>query len=181
MQKQSLTAPEKLDLAQLAREHIDSENAHDLDRTMNTIGPDGAEYKIYPTGETFSSRDQIREFYGQTYTAFPDMQVAIRNIFVDDASRQVFAEYTFKATFQNPIWGLAPTGRPFSYDGVIVYAFDGSGKLTKEVTYFDKTELLASMGIIRDPNSLLGKILLIFPQSPFYFIKSVLVNLFHKS
>lgn len=170
-----------LDLAQLAREHIDSENAHDLDRTMDTIGPDGAEYRVYPTGESFSSRDQIREFYGQTYTAFPDMRVTVTNMVVDEAARQVFAQYTFSATFQNPIWGLAPTWRPFSYDGAIVYAFDEAGKLTKEETYFDKTQLLASMGIIRDPNTLLGKILLVFPQSPFYFIKSALMSLFHKS
>ncbi|MGH9831160.1 MAG: hypothetical protein ACREDR_48775, partial [Blastocatellia bacterium] len=88
MKSKSPAAPGKLDLAQLAKEHIESENAHDLDRTMNTIGPDGAEYKIYPTEESFNSRDQIREFYRETYTAFPDMNVAIRNLRTDEAARQ---------------------------------------------------------------------------------------------
>jgi steroid delta-isomerase-like uncharacterized protein len=168
------------ELIELAKEHIAAENDHDLDQTMETISPNGAEYVVYATEQSFNSREAIREFYRETYTAFPDMKVEVRNLISNAASRQVFLEYTFVATFVKPIWGLAATKRRFSYHGAIVYGFDETGKLTKEINYFDKTELLASMGVIRNTNTLLGKILLVFPQSPFYFIKSALVNLFSR-
>lgn len=176
----SPTETEETDLVELAKQHIAAENDHDLDRTMDTISPNGAEYKVYATEQSFSSREEIREFYRETYIAFPDMKVEVKNLIPNAASRQVFLEYRFVATFMKPIWGLAATKRRFSYNGAIVYAFDERGKLTKEINYFDKTELLASMGVIRNTNTLLGKILLVFPQSPFYFIKSALVNLFSK-
>lgn len=169
-----------MDLLQLAREHIEAENEHDLDRTMDTIGPAGADYEVYATEQSFHSREEIREFYRETYTAFPDMKVEVKNLVPSEASRQVFLEYRFVATFKKPIWGLAATNRRFSYNGAILYEFDQEGKLTKEINYFDKTELLASMGVIRNTNTLLGKVLLVFPQSPFYFIKSLLVGLFSR-
>src|SRR5215469_6028411 len=170
---QTPTVPEvqNADLIQLARHHINAENDRDLDRTMDTISPNGAEYRIYATEESLNSREDIRRFYDETYTAFPDMKVEIKNLVPSQATRQVFLEYRFVATFRKPIWGLAPTNRLFSYNGAIVYEFDANGKLTKEINYFDKTELLASMGVIRNTNTLPGKVLLIFPQSPFYFLK----------
>ena len=169
-----------MDLLELAKAHIAAENTHDLELTMSTISERGADYRIYATGEAFSSREDIRKFYHETFVAFPDMRVEINNLMQDMARRQVLLEYRFVATFQQPIWGLAPTHRQFFYNGAIVYEFDETGKLTREINYFDKTELLASMGVIRNPNTLLGKILLILPQNPFYFIKSVVLNLFGK-
>jgi predicted ester cyclase len=148
---------------------------------MSTISNNGAYYRIYATGESFRDREEIREFYNATFTAFPDLHIEIKNLIQDVACKQVLLEYRFVATFKNPLWGLDPTNRQFFYDGAIVYEFDETGKLTKEIGYFDKAELLASMGIIRDTNTLLGKILLILPQNPLYFVKSALLNLFGKS
>jgi len=180
MQTSTVPEAQHAELIQLAREHINAENHRDLDQTMDTISPNGAEYRIYPTQELFNSREDIRRFYNETFTAFPDMTVEVKNLVSSSATRQVFLEYRFVATFEKPIWGLAPTGKRFSYNGAIVYEFDENGKLTKEINYFDKTELLASMGVISNTNTLLGKVLLILPQNPFYFLKSILVNLSKK-
>jgi steroid delta-isomerase-like uncharacterized protein len=169
-----------MDLLDLARRHIEAENEHDLEKTMETIGEAGAEYRVYPTGEEFSSREDIRKFYAETYWAFPDMRVEVQNLIQDTPRRQAFLQYKFEATFERPIWGLAPTGRKFSYNGAILYEFDESGKLTKELNYFDKTELLHSMGIILDSNTTLGQFFLIFPQNPFYLLKVLWTKLFGK-
>ena len=169
-----------MDLLELARAHIEAENLHDLPLTMNTVSGGGADYRIYATGQEFSSREAISDFYGEAYQAVPDMHVEIRNAIVDEARRQVFVEYRYSGTNRGSLQGLAPTNKPVLYDGAILYEFDESGKLTKEVTYFDKTDVLTSMGLIKNPNTKLGMFLLIFPQSPFYMLRTIFYNLFKK-
>jgi steroid delta-isomerase-like uncharacterized protein len=165
-------------LLELARAHIEAENQHDLNLTMSTISDSGADYVVHSTGDAFSSRDEIRNFYEETFTAFPDMRVEIQNLIQDVERRQVLLQYGFTGTFKKPYQGLAPTNRQCYYDGAILYEFDQAGKLTKEIDYFDKTAFLTSMGIIKDTNSTLGKALLIFPQSPIYFLRCVWLRLF---
>src|SRR5260370_244793 len=91
-----------MDLLDLARHHIAAENQHDLEKTMETIGDAGAEYKVYATGEEFNSREDIRKFYAETYWAFPDMRVEIQNLIQDASRRQAFLQYRFEATFTRP-------------------------------------------------------------------------------
>jgi steroid delta-isomerase-like uncharacterized protein len=166
-----------MDLLKLAKMHIEAENLHDLALTMDTIAADGAYYKMYANGESFTFREDISCFYADSFAAIPDMSIEIRNSVIDQSSRQVFIEYTLTGTNRGSLSGLAPTNKPVRYDGAIIYQFDEAGKLMKEVSYFDKTDVLSSMGIIRNPNTKLGMFLLIFPQSPFFMLKTILRNI----
>jgi steroid delta-isomerase-like uncharacterized protein len=169
-----------MDLLELARAHIEAENLHDLALTMSTIASGGAYYKMYANNESFTSRDDISRFYADSFAAIPDMNIEIRNAIVDESRRQVFMEYTLAGINAGSLSGLAPTNKPVRYDGAILYEFDESGKLTREVSYFDKTDVLSSMGVIRNPNTKLGMFLLIFPQSPIFLLRTVWRNIFKK-
>ena len=108
------------------------------------------------------------------------MHVEVENIIQDKEKRQVFAQYKFTGTHKGNLSGLAPTNKKISYHGAILYEFDEKGKLTKEHTYFDKTELLASIGVIKDTSTKIGMFLLFLFQSPFYALKCGWINLFGK-
>ena len=169
-----------MDYIDLARKHIEAENEHSVEKTMNTIAPNGADYVIFPKDESFDSREDINKFYSELIENIPDMHVEIQNIFQDKDSRQVCSQYVFTGTHNKYVWGLAPTGKQFKYNGSIVYNFDENGKLTKEQTYFDKMELLYSIGKICNPNSELGLFWLLFTQRPFYALKCLWYKLFKK-
>ncbi|MBS1902671.1 MAG: ester cyclase [Bacteroidetes bacterium] len=169
-----------MDLIALAKAHIEAENIHSLEATMATIGPDGAYYKIYANNEAFTSRDAISTFYHDTMAGVPDMKVEIEHMIKDEESRHVFLQYKFVGTHLGDFSGLPPTGKTLTYQGAILYQFDENGKLIKEVNYFDKTEILASIGVIRDTNTKLGQFLLMFPQSPIYTLRAAIASLFKK-
>lgn len=170
----------ELDLVALTIAHIEAENIHSVPATMDTISADGAYYKVFSNNQTFTSRPDISVFYGDTMDGIPDMHVAVEHMIVDKEKREVFAQYLFTGTHTGTFQDLPPTGKPIMYHGGILYQFDENGKLTKEVQYFDKTEILASLGLIRDTNTTMGKFLLIFFQSPFYMIRAAFAMLFKK-
>lgn len=170
-----------MDLFKLARKHIEAENDHDVVGTLDMIGKDGAFYKVYSNNLTFTSRTAISDFYSDAMKGIPDMHVEIDHMIKDEASRHVFVQYRFTGTHSGHFYDLPPTGKKISYHGGILYKFDRKGKLVKEVTYFDKTEILASIGLLRDTNTQLGKFLLIFWQSPIYTLKAAVKTLFKSS
>jgi predicted ester cyclase len=140
---------------------------------MATVAPAGAQYRVYSTGERFDSADRIRSFYEEVLGALPDMRIDVVNMCADVDRRQVFAQYVLRATHRGRLWGLAPTRRQLRYEGAILYEFDVGGRLTREETYFDRIEALVSVGALRDPASPLGAFLLLFPQSPLLFLRSL--------
>jgi len=169
-----------MDLLALAQRHIDTENHQDLEATMATVAPGGAFYDIHPTGQTTHSFGEIREIYADAYQAIPDFHIDVTNAVVDQAKRQVVVQYTATGTNRGSLQGLAPTNKRVRYNGIIVYAFDEQGGLIEESVYFDKCEVLISMGLIKDPNTTLGLFLMLALQSPFFLIKTMFYRLFKK-
>jgi hypothetical protein len=56
----------------LVRERMNSENVHDFDTTMRTFAH--PRYEIIPTGEVFDGEEEVRRYFDQTRTAFPDQR-----------------------------------------------------------------------------------------------------------
>lgn len=159
------------------RHHIEAENRRDLAGTMSTVAASGASYTAVATGERWTSLGDIREFYRGLYEAVPDFWIDIRRITVDAAARTVVAEVVVTGTLARAHWGLAPTHRRFELNTAVFYELDRDGKLIAERSYFDKNELLESMGLIMSTKTVLGRLLLILPQSPVYAIRSVMRGL----
>ena len=169
-----------MDLLALAKAHIAAENVQDLDATMDTVAREGVLYDVHPTHKKITSWDEIRELYADAYQAVPDMHIELKNAVVDEAKRQVFVQYTHTGINRGSLQGLAPSNKPVTYEGAILYGFNESGKLILESPYFDKFDVLGSMGLVRDPNTTLGLFLLLLPQSPFFLIKTIFYNWFKK-
>lgn len=174
-----------LDLYALARSHVETENRIDLEPArraelaVSTVADD-AYYLIYPTGQELRGKDQILQYYISSFTALPDMHIDIQHMMKDEQKRQVVCQYRITGLDKGHLQGLLPTNRRIEYYGNILYEFNEAGKITKEITYFEKTEVLTSMGLIHSTVTPVGLLLLILPQSPIYSLRLILSNLFHR-
>ena len=153
------------------------ENARDLRAVMDTISTRSVYYAVIASGEVHTSRHEVAAFYQEMFDAVPDLRVEVERITVDHARRRAVVEDRVSGTLVRSAWGLAPTHRFFEIRTAVFYAFDEQGKLTEEISYFDKNELLESMGIICNTKTELGRFWMIFLQSPIYALRCAAASL----
>jgi steroid delta-isomerase-like uncharacterized protein len=137
----------------LVREHMDSENRHEFDVTLETF--DHPRYELIGTGDVFDGPEAVAGYFEETRTAFPDQRnelIALHHS--DDA---VIVEANLYGTHDGPYRGLPPTGRKFEMRFCALFIFE-EDRLVCERVYFDSGTVLRQLGIARDPLSLTGKL-----------------------
>jgi steroid delta-isomerase-like uncharacterized protein len=137
----------------LVVEHMESENRHEFDVTMDTF--EHPRYELIATGDVYDGEREVARYFEETRTAFPDQRnelVAMHH--ADDA---VIVEANLYGTHLGPYRGLPPTGRKFEMRFCAIFVFD-QDRLVCERVYFDAATVLRQLGIARDPLSLTGKL-----------------------
>jgi steroid delta-isomerase-like uncharacterized protein len=137
----------------IVREHMESENHHDFDTTIATFTH--PRYEIVATGDVYDGEEQVRRYYSETRTAFPDQRnelVALHHL--DDG---VVVEFDLLGTHSGPLRSLAPTGRSFRCRMAAFFEFDDN-RIVCERVYFDQATILRQLGLAHDPQSLAGRI-----------------------
>ena len=56
----------------IVREHMDSENRHEFDATIDTF--EHPRYEIIPTGDVYDGEEEVRGYFATTRAAFPDQR-----------------------------------------------------------------------------------------------------------
>jgi steroid delta-isomerase-like uncharacterized protein len=137
----------------LVREHMDSENRHEYDATLDTFHH--PRYELIGTGDVFDGDEEVRRYFEETRTAFPDQRNELLALHhADDA---VLVEAVVRGTHTGPLRGLPPTGRSFEMPILASFMFDGD-KLVCERVYFDSLTTLRQLGVARDPLSVVGRV-----------------------
>ena len=137
----------------IVREHMESENRHDFDTTIATFGH--PRYELIPTGDVFDGEEEVRAYFAESRTAFPDQRnelVALHH--ADDA---VIVEFDLLGTHLGRLRALAPTGRSFRARMTAFFLFDGD-RLTCERVYFDQLAIMRQLGLAHDTASLAGRL-----------------------
>jgi steroid delta-isomerase-like uncharacterized protein len=137
----------------LVIEHMESENRHEFDVTMETFAH--PRYELIATGDVFDGEAEVDGYFTETRTAFPDQRnelIALHHS--DDA---VIVEADLYGTHLGPYRGLPPTGRKFEMRFCALFLFD-EDRLVCERVYFDAGTVLRQLGIAHDPLSLTGKL-----------------------
>ena len=137
----------------LVREHMESENVHDFDTTIDTFSH--PRYEIVATGDVYDGEQEVRAYYEETRRAFPDQRnelVSLRH--AEDA---VIVEFDLLGTHRGPLRGLPPTGRSFRCRMMAYFIFEGE-KIVIERVYFDQATIMRQLGIAHDPSSAAGRI-----------------------
>ena len=140
----------------VVREHMESENVHDFDTTIGTF--DHPRYEIVATGDVYDGEAEVRRYFAETRTAFPDQRnelVSLRH--AEDA---VIVEFDLLGTHLGPLRSLPPTGRSFRCRMTAFFLFEGE-RIVCERVYFDQITILRQLGLAHDPGSLAGRASLI--------------------
>jgi steroid delta-isomerase-like uncharacterized protein len=138
---------------ELVIEHMESENRHEFDLTLDTF--DRPRYEIIATGDVHDGPDEVMAYFEETRTAFPDQSNELLELHhADDA---VIVEAILRGTHDGPYRGLQPTGKSFAMDFVAIFVFE-QDRLVCERVYFNAGTILEALGIARDPLSLGGRL-----------------------
>src|ERR671924_1679407 len=137
----------------LVIEHMESENEHRFDVTLETF--DHPRYELIGTGDVYDGPDAVARYFEETRTAFPDQRnelIALHHS--DDA---VIVEANLYGTHEGNFRGLPATGRRFEMRFCALFLFE-EDRLVCERVYFDAGTILRQLGIAHDPLSLRGRV-----------------------
>jgi steroid delta-isomerase-like uncharacterized protein len=138
---------------ELVREHMDSENRHEFEATIETF--DHPRYELVATGQVYDGPDEVRRYFDETRRAFPDQRNEL--IALHHADDAVLVEAVVRGTHRGPLQSLPPTGRSFELPILSIFQFDGASLIGERV-YFDASTMLRQLGVARDPLSLGGRL-----------------------
>ena len=126
----------------IVREHMESENRHDFDTTIDTF--DHPRYEIIPTGDVYDGEEAVRAYFAETRTAFPDQRnEPLEFHHTDDG---VVTEFILKGTHEGDLRGFPPTGKSFECRMVALFLFEpDSDRIVCERVYFDRATILEQL------------------------------------
>jgi steroid delta-isomerase-like uncharacterized protein len=137
----------------IVREHMESENARDFDRTIATFGH--PRYELVATGDVFEGEAAVRAYFAETRRAFPDQRNEL--IALHHADDAVIVELDVLGTHLGPLRALPATGRAFRCRGSAHFVFDGD-ELVCERVYFDQLTIMRQLGLAHESTSLAGRV-----------------------
>lgn len=137
----------------LVVEHMESENRHEYDATIETFAH--PRYELIGTGDVYDGPEEVARYFDETRTAFPDQRNEL--IAMHHSDDAVIVEANLYGTQDGPFRGLPPTGRQFEMRFCAVFVFEGE-RLVCERVYFDSGTILRQLGIARDPLSVSGRV-----------------------
>ncbi len=126
----------------VVREHMDSENRHDFDATLQTF--DHPRYEIIATGDVYDGAEAVSEYYRTSRAAFPDQRN--ENVVLYHADDGVIVEFDLLGTHEGELRGIAPTGKSFRCRMAAFFLFEpGTDRIAIERVYFDQATIAAQL------------------------------------
>ncbi len=138
-------------------EHMESENRHEFELTMDTFRH--PRYELIATGEVHDGERAVAEYFEETRSAFPDQRNEL--IALHHADDAVIVEAMLFGTHLGSFRGLPPTGRAFEMRFCAMFLFEDEGLVCERV-YFDSGTILRQLGIAHDPLSVTGRVATLF-------------------
>ena len=134
-------------------EHMETENEHDFDATIDTF--EHPRYELIATGDVFDGQRAVEGYFDETRTAFPDQRNELLALHHSDDV--VIVEAMLYGTHLGSFRGLPPTGRAFEMRFTSFFLFE-EDRLVCERVYFDSATILRQLGIAHDPLKLTGRV-----------------------
>ena len=117
------------------REHMESENEQDFDRTMATFSH--PRYELVPTGEVYDGEEEVMAYYLRGRSVITDQRN--EEIAIHVADDTVILEFWLRGTH---LGGENPTGNSFEARMCAVFDFDDDDMITCERVYFDQSTIM---------------------------------------
>jgi ketosteroid isomerase-like protein len=107
-------------------EHMESENRHEFDVTIETFHH--PRYELVATGDVFDGREAVERYFEETRTAFPDQRNELIELTHHDDGTVVI-EFWLRGTH---LGGDRATGRSFEVRLWAAFDFDADDLMTSE-------------------------------------------------
>lgn len=124
----------------IVREHMESENVHEFDRTLATFKH--PRYELIATGQVHDGAAEVSEYFRASRTAFPDQRNEL--IALHHADDAVISEFWLLGTHKGPLNGIEPTGKEFRCRMTAFFLFEGRDLVCERV-YFDSATILRQL------------------------------------
>lgn len=121
-------------------DHFHDEVAQQWDDVLATFPH--PRYEIIPTGAVYDGAAEVRRYYADTRTAFPDQRhemIALRHS--DDA---VICEFYLLGTHKGPLGAIPATGNTFKVRMSAYFIFDGPTLICERI-YFDSLSMFRQL------------------------------------
>src|SRR5918994_6986285 len=138
---------------EIVREHMKSENDYDFDTTIATFGH--PRYELVATGDVYDGEEEVRAYFAESRTAFPDQRNEL--IALHHADDAVIVEFDVLGTHLGPLRALPPTGRSFRARMTAYFLFDDD-RLVCERVYFDQLTIMRQLGLAHESSSVAGRV-----------------------
>ena len=117
-----------------------------LDRVEEIIAPDEVDHAV-PPGLP-AGLEGVKQVFTMFHTAFPDLQIQIEDLIAE--GDKVVGRVTARGTHQGEFMGIAPTGKPVSFNAIDVVRIAG-GKIVERWSQADLLALLQQLGSVPVP------------------------------
>ena len=117
-----------------------------LDRVEEIIAADEVDHAV-PPGVP-SGLEGVKQIFTLFHAAFPDLQIQIDDLIA--FGDQVVGLVTARGTHQGEFMGIAPTGKPVSFNAIDVVRI-ASGKIVERWSQADLFALLQQLGAVPAP------------------------------
>jgi steroid delta-isomerase-like uncharacterized protein len=141
-----MNTPDRAARERIVQEHIDQELRHDLDALVDTFAVQHAEWNDRAAVETHSGHAEIRAFYGDLFTGFPDFSFDVIRKHVSDEA--IVLEAVATGTHQAVWKGVPATGKSVRFPLCAVFTFAEDDKILAETVYYDRLTVLTQLGVL---------------------------------
>jgi steroid delta-isomerase-like uncharacterized protein len=122
-------------------EHVQAENAKDLEKVMNTFSTPRYDLCASASG-TVEGDEAVRALQGRNWSAFPSVRYEVVKLHHCDAG--VILEYRIRGTHEGTYLGIPPSGSAIDVPAIAVFEFDHR-ELVCERPYVNQALLVAQM------------------------------------
>jgi steroid delta-isomerase-like uncharacterized protein len=130
---------------EVVKAHMAAEDRQDVEATVATF-TDDCYYDVPGLGIHLRGKDEIREWYEQSFAAVPDLRNTNERYY--ECQGNVFFEANIEGTHLGTWAGWAPTGRRFSLPLLVRIPIAADGLIEAEVVHFDNAGLFMQLGIL---------------------------------
>jgi predicted ester cyclase len=88
--------------------------------------------------------EALKEVFARLHRAFPDLHVSVEDVIAE--GDKVVCRNTVTGTHRGEHMGIAPTGRPVTYDEIFILRFAGSGRIGEIWGVVDVASQLRQLG-----------------------------------
>lgn len=135
----------------VVRQHLDSENAHQLSETLETLTSDCV-FEDVALGERITGHAGAAAYSQRWWRAFPDLKWIPRRLAFTDEG--LVSELIARGTHRGELFGFAPTGQAIELPVASFVSF-ADGRMSRERFCYDLTTLLRQLGATAIPPELL--------------------------